>query len=201
VWAVGDGTGEVGGVRARSIIRGRCACCRIGVMVIRVGRVSDAAGIGLVHVRSWQTAYEGLMPQEYLNGLDPVRRGSHWARRLGDTPQPGQVVLIADVDGAVVGFASLGPSRDDDAQGVGELYAIYLLPGCWGQGLGRDLMTASLQTMHRAAFTEATLWVLNTNERARRFYTASGWTLDEVTRQDDTHGFPLNEVRYRHCLP
>jgi GNAT superfamily N-acetyltransferase len=170
-------------------------------MVIRTAQVSDAAAIGLIHVRSWQTAYQGLMPQAYLNDLDPVRRAAHWASRLGDAPRPGHAVLVADVDGTVTGFASLGPSRDDDAHGAAELYAIYLLPDCYGQGLGRDLMTASLQTAHRAGFTEATLWVLDTNERARRFYAAEGWTLDTMTRQDDSHGFPIDEVRYRRCLP
>jgi hypothetical protein len=56
-------------------------------------------------------------------------------------------------------------------------------------------------TCCRAGFAEATLWVLDTNERARRFYAAGGWTLDEVTRQDDSHGFPIDEVRYRRSLP
>lgn len=141
------------------------------------------------------------MPQAFLDQLDPVRRGAQWAHRLSDAPREGHTVLVADVDGTVVGFAALGPSQDDDAHGAGELYAIYLLPGRCGQGLGRDLMRASLQTVHRAGFTEATLWALDTNERARSFYAAGGWTLDGLTRQDNSHGFPINEVRYRRSLP
>ena len=38
--------------------------------VIRAARVEDAAQIAAVHVRSWQSAYRGLLPQAYLDGLD-----------------------------------------------------------------------------------------------------------------------------------
>ena len=82
-----------------------------------------------------------------------------------------------------------------------ELAAIYLLPGSWGKGLGRELMTAGLSALSEAAFDEATLWVLDTNSRARRFYEAAGWHADGAGKQDDGRGFVLNEVRYRRPLP
>jgi hypothetical protein len=40
------------------------------VPVIRPAEVSDAGQIGLVHVRSRQSAYRGQVPQDYLDGLD-----------------------------------------------------------------------------------------------------------------------------------
>jgi len=42
------------------------------VSVIRPAEVSDAERIGLIHVRSWQSAYQGLISQDYLDGLDPA---------------------------------------------------------------------------------------------------------------------------------
>ena len=83
----------------------------------------------------------------------------------------------------------------------GELAAIYLLPGAWGKGLGRELMSSALSALSDAGFGEATLWVLDTNSRARRFYEAAGWHADGAVTQDGTRGFVLNEVRYRRPLP
>jgi GNAT superfamily N-acetyltransferase len=99
--------------------------------------------------------------------------------------------------------ASVCPSRDDDAgpAGAGELAALYLLPGSWGTGLGRELMASGLSAFRDAAFDEATLWVLDTNSRARRFYEAADWHADGAVKQDDRRGFVLNEVRYRRACP
>jgi ribosomal protein S18 acetylase RimI-like enzyme len=172
-------------------------------MSVRRAGAEDARGIAIVHVRSWRAAYRGLVPQEYLDRLDVQQRCSVWERILGEAEWPRAGTFVAEDSGDVVGFASICPSRDDDAgpAGAGELAAIYLLPGSWGKGLGRELMTAGLSALRDAAFDEATLWVLDTNSRARRFYEAAGWHADGAVKQDDGRGFVLNEVRYRRPLP
>jgi GNAT superfamily N-acetyltransferase len=122
-------------------------------------------GIGLVHVRSWQVAYRGLVPQDFLDRLDPVRRGEHWERQLSAKGEQSGRVLVAEVDGHVVGFAAIGPSSDEDGGGDGEVRAIYLLVGYWGQGIGKALMGSALDALRQAGFSQATLWALVTNLR------------------------------------
>lgn len=167
---------------------------------IRAARPDDAERLGLVHVRSWQAAYAGHFPQEFLDALDPSQRADGWRHILAGTERDCQTDLVADIDGQLGGFASVGPCRDDDANGAGEVYAIYLLHDLWGQGLGRQLMTAALDALIGHGFDEATLWVLDANERARRFYEAGGWHTDGATKVDERHSFPIAEVRYRKAL-
>ena len=118
-------------------------------------------------------------------------------RRASEQPER---VLIAEVDGHVVGFAAIGPSGDEDGGGDGEVRAMYLIAGHWGQGIGRALMGSALDALRQAGFTEATLWALATNERARRFYEAGGWAPDGAVKRDDSRGFPITELRYRRRL-
>jgi GNAT superfamily N-acetyltransferase len=169
-------------------------------VVIRRAVSSDGSQIGLVHVRSWQATYRGLLPQSVLDGLDAGKRGEYWEQYLSADARPGETVLVAEEDGVVVGFASVGPSRDEDANGKGEVRAIYLLADHWGRGIGRALMDAALNTLRQAGCTQATLWLLDTNARARQFYEAGGWAPDGATKQDDGRGFPITEVRYRREL-
>jgi len=171
--------------------------------VVRPARAEDAGQIALVHVRSWQGAYRGLIPQAYLEGLDVAQRTQMWERTLAETEDPNAGVLVADEGGSVVGFVGYFPSRDPDADPglVGEIGAIYLLPGAWGGGIGRRLMDAAIDRLAGAGFAQATLWVLDSNVRARRFYEAGGWSADGTAKQDDSRGFPLSEVRYRRSLP
>jgi ribosomal protein S18 acetylase RimI-like enzyme len=94
----------------------------------------------------------------------------------------------------VVGFASCGESRD--AAGEGELYAIYALPKAWGSGTGPTLMTAALTALRANGFGTASLWVLEDNPRARRFYEREGWT-QAGRREEEVLGIQITEVGYR----
>lgn len=61
-------------------------------------------------------------------------------------------------------------------------------------------MTAAVEHLTAAGFSRATLWVLATNVRARRFYEAAGWRPDGSSKVDSSRGFPLDEVRYERTL-
>jgi ribosomal protein S18 acetylase RimI-like enzyme len=169
---------------------------------VRKARIEDAAALAEVHVRSWQAVYKGLVPQDFLDGLDPDRRRPGWERSLVATDWPRTGTLLAEIDDAVIGFANIRPSRDEDADHneVGEVTSIYVVTQAWGSGAGRRLMAAAVEALTDAGYSQATLWVLDTNIRARRFYEAGSWQPDGATKRDVTLGFPLSEVRYRTSL-
>ncbi|HZV25442.1 MAG TPA: GNAT family N-acetyltransferase [Acidothermaceae bacterium] len=172
-------------------------------MDIRRALADDALGVATVHVRSWQAAYRGLMPDVYLDQLDVERRRAGWERSIAETDWPRTGTLVAtEANGTVVGFAHVGPARDDDLDPlvVGELAAIYLLPQVWGSGVGRRLMLAAVNVLRDAGFAEAILWVLEGNERAQRFYEIGGWQLHGVPKDVVIADVNLAEVRYRLTL-
>lgn len=171
-------------------------------MRIRRAGTADAMAVADVHVRSWQAAYRGAVPQEYLDGLDPERRAPVWERRLAEMSPPAAGVLVAETGGQVVGFAAFGPTRDaeDDPAAVAEIMTIYLVPGAWGRGIGRTLLAAAVRGLRDGGHREATLWVLDANARARRFYEAAGWRVDGAIKRDTIAGAPITMVRYRLTL-
>jgi GNAT superfamily N-acetyltransferase len=167
--------------------------------VIRRATVDDARAIAEVSVASWLGAYRGLMPDDALDGADVDQREERNRIFLAG----GADALVAEDDEGVYGFASFGRSRDPDAgDEVGELYAIYLRPERWGRGLGRELHDAAVEALRAAGFAEATLWVLDSNERARRFYERAGWQADGSVRSDRVGELRalVEEVRYRIAL-
>ena len=157
--------------------------------LIRPAEPGDAQAIADVHTRTWQAAYEHVFGAERLAAIDP-------AQRLGiaqNTVAAGGAA-VAELRGRVVGFVAVGPSSDVD--GEGELFMIYVLPEAWGTGAGRALMDAG-KAMLRERWPAATLYVLDDNPRARRFYEREGWALDGVTKTGKFLGVPVAEVRYR----
>lgn len=169
---------------------------------VRVATVKDAAHIATVHIRSWQAAYRGLLPQDYLDGLDICERTERWQRRLCATDKQDFGVVVAVPGPDLLGFVGFGPTRDDDhaSCSVGEIRQIYLLPEAWGKGLGQRLMSTALKRLASSGYGQATIWALATNERARRFHEKTGWIQDGMTKSEDVDGFPITQVRYRKQL-
>jgi GNAT superfamily N-acetyltransferase len=164
------------------------------MVTVRQARIADAPAMGRLHVRAWQAAYRGQMPDGYLDGLRADERAAGWERYLG-RERPRGAILVAEQAGEVVGFANLGPA--EDPEGAGELYALNVDPAHWGTGAGRALLEAAQAELARLGFAETVLWVLPANARARRFYEIAGWAGDGTERTVDVLGVVVPEVRYR----
>ena len=175
--------------------------------VVRPARATDADQVAAVHVASWRWAYAGLLPAEELAGLSVTERADRWRARLAGTGTGRTdrgATFVADLDGRVVGFVTVGPGRAH-VRGplVGELYAIYLEREMAGTGTGRRLHDAGVGWLAEKGWTQGLLWVLRDNVRARRFYELCGWRADgaakTVPRPDLVD---LDEVRYvRDLVP
>ncbi len=168
-----------------------------GMVHLRRARQSDARGIAEVHVGTWRHAYRNLLPAAYLDSLSVDARERFWATELRVLPA-GRSLWLAESDGQIVGFANAGPSRDDGMPpSTGEVYAIYVLPECWDRGVGRNLLVHAERDLIEHGYDEATLWVLESNDRARRFYEAAGWRTDGAIKVDRIGDRQVREVRYR----
>ena len=152
-------------------------------MLVRPTTPDDAHDVALVHVRSWQAAYAGIVPAEILDALDIDARAERLRPQLPtDPPAHHQVALDSDTQ-QILGFVRVGAYRTEpDAAatepGVGEVYAIYLHPDHWGSGVGRALLSTALAELRAAGYIEARLWVFAANDRARRFYERAGFAVD-----------------------
>jgi GNAT superfamily N-acetyltransferase len=161
----------------------------------------DASQIAEIHVQTWQVAYRGLVPDDYLDALSVDQRAEAWRQILADSDLPCTGAFVLECDAVVVGFVHVSPSRDDDAEAaIGEVTAIYVLADFWSRGVGRALMHCAVENLRDAGFTSATLWVLDANLRARRFYEAAGWASDGATQFSDRGTFSFSEVRYRRTI-
>ncbi len=158
---------------------------------------ADCERVALIRVRGWRTAYRGLVPQVYLDGMDPA--GDAERRRvLFDGAPAGVENLVAeDERGEVVGWACHGPYRDGQrATGEAELYAIYVDPERLGAGVGQALIRESARRCAAAGHRRMLLWVLRDNTRARRFYERAGFRFDGTEEPFLVEGVEVPEVRY-----
>ena len=173
---------------------------------VRVAAEADADGIAGVHVRGWRAAYRGEVPDGYLDALDVADRTRRWCHRLATiAADPRSAVLVAEDDGVVVGFASVGPAdpvetSEPTEPDAGEVYAIYVEPERIGTGVGRALLAAATDELRAMGCRTGLLWVLPGNDRARRFYESAGWRHDGAEAVQRLDGLELPSIRYRSTL-
>ncbi|MEM7119489.1 MAG: GNAT family N-acetyltransferase [Chloroflexota bacterium] len=171
--------------------------------IIRHPTSADAQDLAEIHVRSWQAAYRGLLPDELLNNLSVAQRLPFWTRTVEQNPTSVLVGVEGGENGRLVGFVSFGPSRDEDANPdtSAEIYAIYLLAESWGHGYGAKLWQAALARLQTESYQDVMLWVLKGNDRAIRFYQAAGFATDGGAKTENYRDIAeLHELRYRRKL-
>jgi GNAT superfamily N-acetyltransferase len=152
---------------------------------------------------SWRAAYRGLLPDDVLAGLSIPDRERFWSEAL-TARAPRTSAVVATIAGDVVGFAATGPPlvpADRADPTLGDLYALYFDPEVWRRGIGGRLHAAALDRLGACGFTHAGLWILDTNERALRFYLRHGWTDTGRTQLDrGPGGTELHERRLHRDL-
>lgn len=161
---------------------------------IRHAELEDAAGIARVQIDTWRDAYRRIMPPRLLEEMNDIRIAAFWAQVIADA-HGRSFCFVASVAERVVGFASGGPRQQASEQGRGEVYALYVLPGFQGRGIGRRLVVTSFERMLELGMTEGRIWTLRENAPARGFYQRIGGTQTE-NGYNDIGGIRYPEVAF-----
>lgn len=145
--------------------------------------------ISRVYEESWKFAYKNIIPQDYLESI----LEGQWVTNLDD---PAWKTLVCIEDSMIVGTSSFCGSRLQHFDGWGEVISIYLLPDHMGKGYGKRLMESVIAELKKLGYEDVFLWVLEENERARRFYETFGFVPTDDFLDDNIGGRDLREVRY-----
>jgi GNAT superfamily N-acetyltransferase len=167
-------------------------------MQIRPAQPSDALAVARVHVRSWQAAYRGLLPENYLSRLQPEERAKKYDFASIDPKSPKTIVAVER--DTILGFATTSPSRDRDLPEHGELCALYVAPDHWGRGVGGLLIAEARRHLLGQGFAHALLWMMAGNQRADRFYRKDKWSPDGQSRSEKVWEISVPELRYQRVL-
>jgi GNAT superfamily N-acetyltransferase len=159
-----------------------------GELEIRKAVPADTETITRIYVDSWNAGFGNLMGMREIDSALIER----WREDLA-APPPHRW-WAAERDGAIVGFAGIGPSRDPVDPEVGELDTIAVDPPHFRTGVGKLLMSLALEALARDGYREAVLWTVAGYPRGAGFYESTGWTLNGAIRDDG------RQVSYTHPL-
>jgi len=135
----------------------------------------EAAAIELWR-RTWQEAYPAI---------DFAARLDWWRERWRNELVPNAAVILAEVDGDLIGFITVEPA-------TGYIDQVVVAPQAWGSGVAAML----LEQAKRVSPARLDLSVNKDNARAIRFYQKHGFA---VSGEDvnPLSGAPIYKMRWR----
>ncbi|HTC20979.1 MAG TPA: GNAT family N-acetyltransferase [bacterium] len=165
-------------------------------MRIRPGTLGDIEEVSRAYAEAWRTTYQGLTPDAFVNGMTAGAA----AQIFRDSLQPNEYsyffYVAETAEGRIVGFADGGKERSHPESGLGELYAIYLLREFQGQGAGRKLFEAGVESLLKSGIQRMVAWVLEPSPY-RKFYESLDGTLESGRKYLDIAGTKITLVSYR----
>lgn len=155
---------------------------------LRRSTIEDSGHLAALARDSFCQTFGHLYSTENLADFLAGHTTEGWAAILA---HPANAVCVAEADGALVGYARLGPPKlpfDPEPDAV-ELRQFYLLKPWQGRGLADVLMDWVLAEARRREASALYLSVFEDNGRAKRFYARHGFAF--VT----THDFMVGDHR------
>jgi ribosomal protein S18 acetylase RimI-like enzyme len=160
----------------------------------RVATARDVEAIAGLHADSWRRHYRGALSDAFLDGDVVADRLAVWTARLTE-PDAGRFTIVAEDDGAVVGFAHT--SLDEDPTWGALLDNLHVVYARKRDRIGTRLMAESASVvLERRPSAGLYLWVLEQNTAAQAFYAARGGACVEREVAPATGGGTTVRLRY-----
>lgn len=158
-------------------------------MQIRKAVSTDALGITIVNVYTWKTQYTGLLPDELIDlRIREIKQNSD---KIKNRIKNGTKYYVVEEENCIIGFCSFGESRDEKYKEYGEIYALYLLEGFQGEGLGRKFFDLAISYFKEKGFDKFIVKCLIGNP-SEEFYKHMGGKIIGQT-QIEKFNFKINE--------
>lgn len=146
-------------------------------ITLRAARIADAAALSHLAVTSFCAKFGGLYtPDDLATFLDSALSEAAITAELAN---PDRLYCLAELDGALIGYAALGlacgfPDHSRGQRTI-ELKKLYTDPARTGGGIGSTLLDWALGEARAHGFDEMQLSVWSGNEDAQRFYARYGF--------------------------
>ena len=127
-------------------------------------------------------AFSGLLQPGVVEGMDPRGKIERWRTWLA--LDSGFVTMVADKSGAPVAHTTVSGN---------ELVHLFVDPGYWRQGFGRQLLAVGEGLLRDAGQRDVELMTMIGNEAAIALYLSCGWTLTERVAHNDQGGVRYDE--------
>ena len=164
---------------------------------LRYAKIEDVEKIIDINMRGWQTAYRGIIDDDYLDNFDKDSKIERWKNNF----KSGNII-VAEENGNIVGFCRFVNSNkfSEEYPNVDcEICALYVDPDFQRKGIGKTLVSDVVNKFKEENKNMMIIWCLKENYPSRSFYEKIGGIPSEFkwTKIGDKQ---YEEISFRYDL-
>ena len=160
---------------------------------IRKTLLEDAYDFTDCMTSCWQTAYKGIVSDDYLDNL--LARREEGAEKFRKNLKNNDLeIYCVMLKSKMIGFLTIHKKE-------GEIWAIYLLEKFRSMGYGKEILNFAINELTNRGHNIISLWVFDENHKAIRFYEKNGFSFSGIKRENDKYGKSLVQSKYELSSP
>src|ERR1700676_2487381 len=127
--------------------------CQPGYVEIVDADPAQATALRDLHLITWEVTYRDRAHESWYGERLAAHAVRDWGEIVRSHAARGGGILIAVSDVQIVGLCQYGPTEDpdDDPVQVGHIHRLYVHPARQRTGIGRSLLTASVDRFRQCA--------------------------------------------------
>ena len=148
----------------------------------------DSEEIAKLVISGWQTAYKGLIDEDFLNNMSIEQAKERWEQEVKDNNK----VLIYRENGKILGVIKYDEGLQEKDKG--EVYVLYVKPEEKRKQIGTKLFNTAKQELLKSGYKNMVVWCLVGNLVGENFYLKNGGVKTEK-RKYSANGVEVEENR------
>lgn len=167
--------------------------------MIRKAVEDDSKEIALLIIRSWTTAYRGLISDDFLDNMSMENIEKNWKKNIISQNDKNKIFVYEERDKilGVIGFGS--PLDKENRKYNSEIYVLYVEPTLKRKGIGSKLFDFAKEYFIRHGKDNLIIWCLKGNEQGMNFYKKMGGKIISK-RESLVNNIEVEEVGFEFKL-
>lgn len=149
-------------------------------ILIRNATIQDFEAIADIKIAGWQTAYRGIIDDNFLDNMNREQEIEKRKSNLGK-----ENLIIAECNGKIVGFSLYRDYNKDMVsytEADCEISSIYIEPTLKRNGIGKKIIQYIIDDLKEKGKNKMILGCLEENYSSREFYDKMGGKIFEHTK-------------------
>ena len=162
-------------------------------LVLREKTIDDIRNFTIFINKVWNETYRGIVDDEFIDNMSNniEERIKIQTENFYDDNSYAYLLLK---NNEIIGYVSVGKSRDDDYPLSGELFSLYLLKEYHGNGYGKLLFNYGLKKLKELGYDDFIIGCLDKN-KTNDFYKYKGYV-----EYGESETFKYRQLKFRKEL-
>jgi len=166
--------------------------------MVRKSTENDNYNIAKLLISGWQTAYKGLIDDEFLNNMDINIMSENWKRNILSQNEDNNIYVYEEKN-KILGVIRFGKPDDKTTNYNSEIHVLYVEPTLKRNGIGSKLFDFAKNYFINQHTTNMIIWCLKKNAPSIKFYEKMGGKI-VATRKAVVNKIELEEVGLEYKL-